>query len=120
MGCGAYLKSLIRLVNGPFKIEDATSMQEFEDAAHHDIWKQLLHPADVVIQNLRSIVVNDKDELGIKNGRQLSHSNLGLKPFQQETCRIYTEDGQFLAIAKYDRLSSSWRPKMVVPVERDV
>ena len=120
MGCGAYLKSLIRLASGPFKVEKAVSMQEFEKATHEKNWTELLHPADVVIQNLRSIVVNNIDELSISNGRQLSHSNVGSKPFQQEKCRIYTEDGQLLAIAKYDRLSSSWRPQMVFPIKRDV
>ncbi|HEX75499.1 MAG TPA: tRNA pseudouridine(55) synthase TruB, partial [Dehalococcoidia bacterium] len=46
LGCGAHLSGLVRLRCGPFRIEDALSAPQVEDAVKRGDWKGLLHAVD--------------------------------------------------------------------------
>jgi tRNA pseudouridine55 synthase len=115
MGCGAYLKELVRTRCGIFNIEEAVSLPQLEESVQHRDWLQFLHPIDSVLQDLPSLIVDEAGEATIKTGSILKteenrkitgDSRLGF-------CRVYSRDGRFLAILKRDSAEGLWRPKKV-------
>ncbi len=115
LGCGAYLKSLIRTCYGIFAIEEAISLEQLEEAGKRGDWPKLLHPTDSVLQDMCQITVDEGGEAAIKTGSPLNKSedandNQGAN---QKYCRAYNRDGRFLAILTRDKDSGNWQPKKV-------
>ncbi len=98
LGCGAHLKSLVRLKSGPFHLSEAVSLPQLEDAFRHCYWQQLLYPLDVVLLRLMAIIVAEEKERAIVNGRPLllRGGNAG------ELCRAYSRDGRLIALLRFD------------------
>jgi tRNA pseudouridine55 synthase len=111
LGCGAYLKNLVRLRCGPFPIEDALSLDEVEDAFHKDAWKGIIHPIDSPLSNWKAIIVSRKNELDIRNGCPIL-LNEGCQ-FSDEYCRAYDLDGNFLAVLHLIPEKHLWHPEKV-------
>jgi tRNA pseudouridine55 synthase len=110
LGCGAYLKSLVRTRYGIFDIKDAISADEFEYAARDGYWKYFAHPADAVLIDRTAVIVGEKSSETIRNGRPLIYPE-PLPP--QGYCRAYTLDGFFLAVMRFDSQNGSWHPEKV-------
>ncbi len=109
LGCGAYLKSLIRLRCGPFDIRDAVSMPQLEEAFHYDYWGNLVYPIDSVLLNWPAIVVSDDDRKNIKDGRPL----VSWKDSGGNLCRAYSLDGCFLGVLRFNSGKGEWEPEKV-------
>ena len=71
LGCGAYLKNLVRLRCGLFDIENAIPLSQLEDAFRYGYWQQFVHPLDSVLLNWKAILVNDDRRQKIGNGRPI-------------------------------------------------
>jgi tRNA pseudouridine55 synthase len=111
LGCGAYLKGLTRIKCGPYSILDALSLDEIEDAFAKDTWKDIIHPVDSPLSSWKAIVVGKKTELDLRNGRPLSVDEFD-QP-QDEYCRAYDLDGNFLAVLRFIREKRQWHPEKV-------
>ena len=59
LGCGAHIKTLMRLRTGPFSIEHAISPEDLESHSKSDTWTQCLLPTDYVIKHLRIATVDN-------------------------------------------------------------
>jgi len=120
MGCGANLKSLVRLRCGPFDIKDAVSLPQLENAFHYGYWRYFIYPIDTVLSHWSAMVVGDTDGQAIKNGRSLSLENnicLGqhlpvLTP-EKTRCRAYALDGRFLGVLRFSSERGQWHPEKV-------
>jgi len=111
LGCGAYLKNLVRLQCGPFHIEEALSMSQIEEAFQQSTWMEFFHPVDSPLLSWRAAIVDKRDELAIKNGCPVS---LGKEHFPLEKyCRAYSSDGHFIAILHFISERKLWHPKKV-------
>ena len=126
LGCGANLKSLVRLRCGLFGIGDAISLTQLEDAARHGYWYKLVYPLDTVFLDWAAIVVNETTEQQVRNGQSLA---LGSQTSGQETacpaeyslagspsrnhCRVYDLDGCFLGVLRFHPESQRWHPERV-------
>lgn len=108
LGCGAHLKTLVRLKSGPFHLREAVSLPQLEDAFRHHYWQQLLYPLDVVLLRLMAIIVAEEKERAIVNGRPL------LLPGGDagELCRAYSRDGRLIALLRFD--GTLWQAKKVL------
>ena len=126
LGCGANLKSLIRLRYGPFDIRDAVSMPQLEDAFHYGYWQHFVYPIDTVLLHWAAIVVSDETGRVIRNGCPLvlesNDSNEGngyLKQYipasssSENRCRVYTPDGCFLGVLRFNPERGQWQPEKV-------
>ena len=115
LGCGAYLKGLVRTRCGSFAIEDAVELPRLEEAFRYGYWPHFLHPIDTVLQHYGAVVVNEATEAIIKNGGSLT-----LEAFQengvsgQNRCRAYSLDGRFLAVLHRLPENGRWQPKKVL------
>jgi tRNA pseudouridine55 synthase len=115
LGCGAILKSLTRLRYGPFDINDAISMPQLENAVRHGYWRQLVYPIDTVLLDWTAIVVSDATGSMIKTGCPVTvASDNGLKQISAENrCRVYSNGGSFLGLARFDPETGRWQPEKV-------
>ena len=123
LGCGAYLKNLIRSRCGLFDIRDAVSVPQLEDAFHYGYWQYFIHPIDSVLSHWAAIVVDDDGVQDIRNGRPLvmrSHdvSEMKVSPDQgiiypEARCRAYALDGRFLGVLRFNSEKRQWQPEKV-------
>ena len=102
LGCGAHLKALTRTRSGPFELSDALSLDDVDRVFSDGSWNEVLHSPDIVVRSLRAVVVGERIEKMLKNGRPFPPGT-GIpysKPY--EKCRVYAEDGRFLAIVAFN------------------
>lgn len=111
LGCGAHLKSLVRLKSGPFHISDAISIPKLEAAFRQGNWTELLQPIDVAIFHLPEVTVSEEDERAVMNGRPLA-SDIA-EGTTAKLRRAYSSEGRFLAILRYNDDSGYWKPEKV-------
>jgi tRNA pseudouridine55 synthase len=115
LGCGAFIKSLVRTRCGIFDINDAITLAEFEDACRNGNWQDYLHSIDSVLQDLPLITIDQEDEKAFRTGRPI-------KPVENDTgddtghryCRAYAGDGRFLGILGRSKDRSVWEPRKVM------
>ena len=116
LGCGAYLKNLVRLRCGTFNLQDASSLTSFEELVRQGEWLRILHPIDTILSLLKAVTVDETGQHDIEQGRSLA-LEIGL---DQELCRAYSQDGHFLALLHLQKESGLWHPDKVFvrPAER--
>ncbi len=126
LGCGANLKSLIRLRCGLFDIRDAVSVPQLEDAFRYGYWQHFIYPIDTVLLHWAAMVVSDDTGRVIRNGRPLvlgnNDSSEGTGYLKQPIpaqssfgnhCRVYTPDGCFLGVLRFNPEREQWQPEKV-------
>ena len=126
LGCGAHLKRLARLRYGPFDIESAISLPQFEAACRHGYWQRYLYPVDIALLGWEAIIVSETQAEAVRNGNPIALEGLvrhragDCSPRLQlagasseEHCRAYTLDGLFLGVLRFNPESAQWQPKKV-------
>jgi len=115
LGCGAHLKSLVRLRYGLFNIDGAVSLSQLEDACRHNYWPHLVYPIDSVLSHLPVVVVSDENGLVIRNGGSLTLAGDECPAGSQawSRCRVYTQDGHFIGVLGFNAESGQWQPEKV-------
>ncbi len=108
LGCGAYLKSLIRLRCGLFDIRDAVSVPQLEDAFRYGYWQHFIYPIDSVLLHWAAMVVSDDAGQSIRNGRPLPAGSSS-----EDRCRAYALDGRFLGVLRFNSEKRQWQPEKV-------
>ena len=116
LGCGAHLKSLTRLRTGRFRIADAVSIETAQKSFEEGSWSELLVGLDSVLGDLRAVIVGEREQAGIRNGRPVPLSEDDSAPPSDEEFRAYSLDGEFLAIMRFDASDRCWRPNKVFKV----
>jgi tRNA pseudouridine55 synthase len=117
LGCGAFIKELARLRCGRFDISQAISITSLEEAFHSGYWADLLHPIDEVLLDWTAVIVDEPDELSIRNGRPVVFEESSRPKDSQERwgewCRAYSADGHLLAVLRWQIDGGSWHPAKV-------
>ncbi len=115
LGCGAHLKSLIRLRCGLFGIKDTVSVSQIEDAFRYGYWQRFIYPIDIVLSSWAAMVVSDNTSQAIRNGCPVSYleHHPPAWPSSGNYCRAYTPDGSFLAVLRFNPEKEQWQPEKV-------
>jgi len=93
LGCGGCMAQLRRVQAGEYAIEEAVSLQTLLDAEKPE---EYLRPVDTMFRNYRSVTLSPKQEKRCRNGNSFS---MELEP---GTYRVYSRDGEFLALSKVE------------------
>ena len=109
LGCGAYLKRLVRLSVGQFTLDSAISMPVLAQAFTDECWRELLHPIDSVLTHLPAVVIGQAAAQAVLHGRDLALDVAA----QGEPCRAYSQDGRLIALLRFSDESGMWRPSKV-------
>ena len=126
LGCGASLKSLVRLRCGLFDIKDAVSVHHLEDAFRYGYWQRFVYPIDSVLLHWAAMVVSDDMGQSIRNGRPLDLENgdigeesgyleqrIPAGTSSEDRCRAYALDGRFLGVLRFNSERRQWQPEKV-------
>lgn len=118
LGCGAHLSALTRLRTGPFRAEEAVSLEALEEAVNKGCWEELLHPVDMVLSHLPAAIVLKPMAVALSRGQQAPLAAHKRNTLQHgELCRVYSADGRFIALVRYDRSVGMWQPVKVFAPE---
>ena len=118
LGCGGYLKRLVRLRSGPFRVEEAIHMDALDGADGAGSWKRHLLPPDFVLLDMKSVAVGKAAERYIRNGQSVNlAAHVGAYAGYMERYRSYTHDGRFLAVLCFDKLRNRWQPHKVFSLD---
>ena len=113
LGCGAHLKSLVRLRCGCFDIMQAISLPVLEEAFHHGRWMSFLYPVDEVLLDWEAVIVNGENEAAIRHGRSLDLGQPGEPCCARRRCRAYSPVGRLLAVLTWQPEERRWHPDKV-------
>jgi tRNA pseudouridine55 synthase len=117
LGCGASMQNLARLRVGPFKIEEALTLPQMEEIAKSGDWQPYLFPLDYVLMDFPVLVVNEAQRCSLIHGSPVSLSLKASPPAtsieDNQLCRVYTEDGSFLGMVRYQAENQRWQPEKI-------
>ena len=113
LGCGAHMKTLVRLRSGPFKLSDAMGLEVAEGRIADDSWLDDLYHPDCIVSNMRAVIVSKQTEELLRHGRTLPPGLRIPASHPGEQCRAYGTDGGFVAIISFDPSEGGWRPERV-------
>ncbi len=117
LGCGAYLKSLVRVKSGSFDVADALSLQEAERSFDDGDWQRVVQAPDSIVDRMRALIVGKREELHLHQGRPLGPS-LKVPPARHgERRRVYTTDGRFVGIVSFDAPARQWQPQRILSID---
>ncbi len=106
------MKSLVRLKVGPFGIEDAVTLGQLEEAFRQGRGQSCLYPIDYVLTSFSAIIVNHEQQCALIHGSPIALPNLP-GTAEQSHSRVYTEDGRFLGMARFDPENNRWQAEKI-------
>ena len=113
LGCGAHAQSLVRLRAGPFRMEESVTLEQFTQAADQGAWEEMVLPVDALLLGIKGAVVDRAAERFLLNGQPVSLGSRSLYAQHLESYRLYSDDGRFLAVVRFDRSNNRWDPYKV-------
>jgi tRNA pseudouridine55 synthase len=115
VGCGGHLASLRRLSAGPFRVEDAVTLEQLETLAGTGELGEVLVPADEGMAGHDAAILGEDGSRRFGHG--LMHRSAGGAGGATETARIYGTTGEFLGVGSVSTLGEI-RPLKVLNVPK--
>jgi tRNA pseudouridine55 synthase len=115
LGCGAHLIELQRTASGPYSIEQAIDLDQFEAAARDDHWQAHLHSIDEALSDWPSVTLNETDRVRALNGASIESIMLS-----GSRCRAHDEHGNLIALLMFDSKKNIWRADKVFANQKKV
>lgn len=118
LGCGGYVTGLVRTYSGGFPLEESVTLEQLEESTAEDAtsWLEYLHPIDSVLRSFRSVTVSSRAEQYLKNGQSVGIGREKPDAGYLEQFRVYSPEGRFLALARCDLSTNTWKPVKVFQV----
>ncbi|MBI2966109.1 MAG: tRNA pseudouridine(55) synthase TruB [Chloroflexi bacterium] len=111
----AHMLTLERRRAGPFRIEDAITLDALERMVKLGNWEQALYAPDFVLEDLPKVVLDPVGEEMICHGQAVpATGRTVVAATAGALARMYSTEGRFLALARYDVAGPWWRPEKVV------
>ena len=114
LGCGAHLHALRRLAVGPFRVEEAYSLEHLRALAEAERLHEALLPPERLIEAMPALTLEEAEVRAVRYGRAIRRS-LADAPF----VRAHAADGTLVAVL-VPLEAKRWRPILVLPGQSDV
>jgi tRNA pseudouridine55 synthase len=114
LGVGAYLESLIRTRHGPFKVDEATTLEGLEEAFRQETWRESLFPPEFILWGWPTHTATPEEEADVRQGRPLRAPG-PISRSDRRMMAVKTEAGDILAVAEWNVERCLWQPKKVFP-----
>jgi tRNA pseudouridine55 synthase len=111
LGCGAYLKDLVRTAYGPFTLDSSISVDDIRTALAEGNFDRLLYPVDYPLQQWNSQVATDEASREIVQGHDMRFDNVDATI--NHHIRVYSPEKKLLAIMKLVPETLLWHPEKV-------
>ena len=113
LGCGAFLSSLKRVSSGPFKIEDAMTLdQTISMISDGNLQEVILDPGSC-INGAQRIQLNEETETMVKHGRAIGSINESLPITDSSLAVAYDNQSRFVAVLRFNEKLQEWHPEKV-------
>ncbi len=114
LGTGAHLIALRRMQVGPFRLDQAIGLAEFEAAARDGKGSGYLHAIDEALNDWPKVIVNaTQRQRAVTGGRIEALDLIGTR------CRAYDESGELIALLTFDQKKHWWRAEKVLTTNLD-
>ncbi|MDI6828853.1 MAG: tRNA pseudouridine(55) synthase TruB [Armatimonadota bacterium] len=100
LGCGGYMKSLVRTAVGWFTLENSVTLSFIEELASKGRLNKVLYPIDEVLKDMPAVVVQPSDIKRILNGVVVYVEEAIASVQEGSNVRIKSPDGSLLGIGK--------------------
>ena len=112
LGCGAVMESLLRTRAGVFHIEDALTLAQVEQLVREMRVQEVIIPPDDMFPDLRKEKVKSQYQKQLVNGNSLTLRMMcdGSGFYDNEQVRIYSEQGIFYGIYRYEEKTEGFYP----------
>lgn len=114
LGCGGCMESLVRTRVERFLIKDSLRLEEIERLKKEDQILEAVIPVDQMFTSYKAAVVKNRWMALAKNGNVLPYQAVTVKgePLaDQEKIRLYDEEGQFIALYKWEEKRREYQIK---------
>ncbi|MEX2081634.1 MAG: tRNA pseudouridine(55) synthase TruB, partial [Dehalococcoidia bacterium] len=98
LGCGAHLAQLRRTAAGPFKVEEAWTIDELVALAEHDLMEQAMLPPDEGVRELGAALVTEEHARALASGVRIMAA--GGAGGAAGVARIYGRGGGFVGMGE--------------------
>ena len=113
LGCGAFLSSLKRVSSGPFKIEDAMTLdQTISMISDGNLQEVILDPGSC-INGAQRIQLNEETETMVKHGRAIGYINESSPITDSSLAVAYDNQSRFVAVLRFNEKLQEWHPEKV-------
>jgi len=92
LGCGGHMASLERVAAGVFKIEDALSREQIDEAYNEGRLEEMLLPLDAPLGHLPAVYLSGEARRAVRNGNVLKPCWMKQPAPEGDAVRIYLED----------------------------
>lgn len=116
LGCGAAMAALLRTRVGVFRLEDAVTPEELEEARDRGELSTCLMPLEDALTFLGSVTVTEAQATRFRNGGELALDRLREQdtlPEDGTLLRVLSQEPAFLGLGEVDRSSGSLLVKRV-------
>ena len=114
LGCGGCMESLVRTRVERFLIKDSLRLEEIERLKKEDQILEAVIPVDQMFTSYKAAVVKNRWMELAKNGNVLPYQAVTVKDeplADQEKIRLYDEEGQFIALYKWEEKRREYQIK---------
>ena len=111
LGCGAHMESLTRTRVGPFRLQDAATLEEVDLAFANGAWREIMRGADAALCAMPPMALDEAQTRMVANGGALPPGAFPAPSAPTERRRAYAANGRFLAIMRH--AAGRWTPDKV-------
>tara|TARA_Y100000588_G_scaffold127787_1_gene140023 strand:+ start:777 stop:1691 length:915 start_codon:yes stop_codon:yes gene_type:complete len=113
LGCGAFLSSLKRVASGPFKIEDAMTLDQTISMISDGNLQELILDPGSCINGAQRIQLNEETETMVKHGRAIGYINESFPITDSSLAVAYDNQSRFVAVLRFNENLQEWHPEKV-------
>jgi tRNA pseudouridine55 synthase len=121
LGVGAHLSELCRTAVGPFRVEDATSLDAAVALLEAGETRRIVHQPDVVLTNWPAVLLDRRQVAEARKGRDIFvRPRRSYLAAGRDRARCYGPDGELVALLEAGPGVGIWHPYRVLPAEQPV
>ena len=112
LGCGAAMKSLVRLQAAGYRIEDAYKLDALQKFSESGTLKDAVTPIERVFEVYPVLTAKPEFDIMLKNGNKMALQQFQemIKPEPEMKVRVRMSDGRFAAVYEYREDLGLFRP----------
>lgn len=112
LGCGAAMKSLVRLQAAGYRIEDAYKLDALQEFSESGTLKDAVTPIERVFEVYPVLTAKPEFDIMLKNGNKMALQQFQemIKPESEMKVRVRMSDGRFAAVYEYREDLGLFRP----------
>jgi tRNA pseudouridine55 synthase len=110
-GCYAYLEALVRTRSGPLTLSESITLEQFAHAVETNSLQNYSFPLDKALEQYPAIMLDTETTERVMHGNTFTFSNAIAN--NSGITRVYSSNGTFIAIAKWNEEQQLWHPRKV-------